>query len=579
MPLGEWATTHHWLGDLSIARLGHDLCQEPGGTPREKPMTTKRLVLIVLTLITGWIIGLALLSSWHQPQIQSQLELYQTNLVLQASDWRPLTVSPAEQDTGQRMTQDQGMGLDTATPPEPGEEPGASSGLRSLLGPDPLSAALEQYQKVRASAVETLKRAEQQAQPIRTSEVTGQRPSSASPQAAKLAHETQQLIADLDLHLGLLQIQQGETAAAIATWEQVIQQANFLNPATVAAAQVLWGFWQEPPQLLPDAKQHLQPLKGWFRYQALHRLYQLQQRPEALAQLELEQQQAAQRALLRLAIVNSIPILGLLLGSGLLIFLVLQRLLRGKDALLARHHDRVWPMPWDGETIWQVLVLFFLGQFVVGQILLPIALQLLGIQPANLSSLGQALYYLTVYALLISVGLSAVYFSIRSFLPLPSPWFSLQWRGNWICWGVGGYLVALPLVILVSLLNQRIWQGQGGSNPLLSTILANQDWLALLCFFITASIAAPLFEEFLFRGFLLASLTPLVSVNGAIVGSALVFALAHLSLSEVLPLFVLGLVLGVVYTRSQNLLAPMLLHGLWNSGTLMSLVILGSSHS
>lgn len=538
-------------------------------------MTTKRLVLIVLTLITSWIIGLALLSSWHQPQIQSQLELYQTNLVLQASDWRPLSASPSEQ----RADLAEDTDLDTGANTISGEAPVAASGVRSLLGPDPLKAAMEQYQKVRAAAVATLKRAAQQAQPSPASEVMGQQPSRGSPQAAKLAHETQQWIAELDLHLGLLQVQQGETAAAIATWEQVLQQADALNPTTVAAAQILWGLWQDPPQLLPDAQQRLQPLEGWFRYQALHRLYQLQQRPEALAQLEFEQQQAARRALLRLAIVNSIPILGLLVGSGLLIFLVLQRLLRGKEALLARHHDRVWPLPWDGETIWQVLVLFFLGQFVVGQILLPIALRILGIQPSNLSSLGQAVYYLTVYALLISVGLSAVYFSIRPFLPLPSPWFALQWRSNWIGWGVGGYLVALPLVIVVSLLNQRIWQGQGGSNPLLSTILASQDWLALLCFFITASIAAPLFEEFLFRGFLLASLTSLVSVNGAIVGSALVFALAHLSLSEVLPLFVLGLVLGVVYTRSQNLLAPMLLHGLWNSGTLISLVILGSGHT
>ncbi|MCX7595402.1 MAG: CPBP family intramembrane metalloprotease, partial [Fischerella sp.] len=48
-------------------------------------------------------------------------------------------------------------------------------------------------------------------------------------------------------------------------------------------------------------------------------------------------------------------------------------------------------------------------------------------------------------------------------------------------------------------------------------------------------------------------------------------------LSEVLPLFALGVVLGVVYTRSRNLLAPMLLHSLWNSGTLLSLFIIGSS--
>jgi uncharacterized protein len=131
-------------------------------------------------------------------------------------------------------------------------------------------------------------------------------------------------------------------------------------------------------------------------------------------------------------------------------------------------------------------------------------------------------------------------------------------------------------VIIVSLVNQQIWQGQGGSNPLLSLALESQDGVALLVFFSTAAIAAPLFEEFLFRGFLLPSLTRYLPVWGAIVASSLLFAVAHLSLSEVLPLTTLGMVLGIVYTRSRNLLAPMFLHSLWNSGTLLSLYILGS---
>jgi len=36
------------------------------------------------------------------------------------------------------------------------------------------------------------------------------------------------------------------------------------------------------------------------------------------------------------------------------------------------------------------------------------------------------------------------------------------------------------------------------------------------------------------------------------------------------------MVLGFVYSRSRNLLAPILLHGLWNGGTLVSLFILAN---
>jgi membrane protease YdiL (CAAX protease family) len=145
-------------------------------------------------------------------------------------------------------------------------------------------------------------------------------------------------------------------------------------------------------------------------------------------------------------------------------------------------------------------------------------------------------------------------------------------------WGIGGYLVATPIVILISFLNEQIWQGQGGSNPILQIVLEGKDPIALLLFFLTAAIAAPLFEEFLFRGFLLPSLTRYVPVWGAIGISALLFGVAHLSLSEILPLTTLGIILGVVYTRTRNLLASMLLHSLWNSSTLVSLYILGSTN-
>jgi hypothetical protein len=136
--------------------------------------------------------------------------------------------------------------------------------------------------------------------------------------------------------------------------------------------------------------------------------------------------------------------------------------------------------------------------------------------------------------------------------------------------------VAFPLVLLVSLLNQQLWQGQGGSNPLILLALESKNAIALIIFFFTAAIAAPIFEEIIFRGFLLASLTRYLSSGSAIVLSAVIFAAAHLSLSEVLPLTVLGIVLGFVYNRSGNLLSSILLHALWNSGTLLSLFILGS---
>jgi hypothetical protein len=254
---------------------------------------------------------------------------------------------------------------------------------------------------------------------------------------------------------------------------------------------------------------------------------------------------------------------------------LIQRLFKGQESLLATNGDLVWSTPWNWEIIIQVFVLGFL---LMGQLFVPELLSLLPIpRDPNNSRIG-AFFVLITYLSVACGSLSVLYFSIKRFFPLPENWFSFNFLSNWFLWGLGGYCSALPIVVIVSLINQKLWQGQGGSNSLLQMALENQDNIALGIFFFTAAIAAPFFEEFLFRGFLLPSLTRYTSVWGAISISSLLFAAAHLSLSEILPLTALGMVLGIVYTRSRNLLSSMLLHSLWNSGTLISLFLLGSNN-
>ncbi|HEY9752784.1 MAG TPA: type II CAAX endopeptidase family protein, partial [Coleofasciculaceae cyanobacterium] len=270
-------------------------------------------------------------------------------------------------------------------------------------------------------------------------------------------------------------------------------------------------------------------------------------------------------------------VIGSTIGTILLLMLMAQWLLRNKQALLALDGVAGWQTPWDAEMIWQVLIF---GFFFLGQIAFPLVLgsvqSIAGISIAEFGERAKAVYILINYLFLAAGGLLVLYWSIKPYFPLPEGWFQFNWKANWLLWGAGGYFVALPLVILVSLINQQIWQGGGGSNPILPIALEGRDPVTLGCFFFTAAIAAPIFEETLFRGFLLPSLTRSMPLWAAIALSSVIFAVAHLSLSEVLPLTVLGMVLGFVYVRSRNLLASILLHSLWNTGTLVSLVLLGN---
>jgi uncharacterized protein len=333
----------------------------------------------------------------------------------------------------------------------------------------------------------------------------------------------------------------------------------------------------------------------------LSRLYQLQQRTEALTQLQAQEQQIAQQTLVKLALVSTVPAIGSLVGVAIILSLGIRRLLRSRaetrpdlrsesrldkatdtDMVISGLTSGGWQVPWDWETIAWVLIVGFL---FAGQVAIPGVLGLgsnllnqqgVSISLAATAGRSKAFYTLAYYLLMAGTGLFVLYQAVKPYAPLPEDWFRLTGKRNWVVWGLGGYFVALPLMFVVSLLNQQIWQGQGGSNPLLQIVLEEGDPVALLIFFLTAAVAAPIFEEILFRGFLLPSLTRYLPVWGAIALSGLIFAMAHLSLAEVLPLATLGVVLGIVYTRSRGLLASMLLHSLWNSVTMIGLFILGS---
>ena len=139
---------------------------------------------------------------------------------------------------------------------------------------------------------------------------------------------------------------------------------------------------------------------------------------------------------------------------------------------------------------------------------------------------------------------------------------------------LGTVLMVLPAVALSGWLIERIWGDPGGSNPLLDLVLTSADPIALACFALTAIVLAPLFEETIFRGVLL----PVVgrSLGGvvAVVVSAAVFAVAHLSLGELVPLFLLGIGLGWLRWRSGRLASSVIMHGLWNALTFTNLLLL-----
>jgi membrane protease YdiL (CAAX protease family) len=82
--------------------------------------------------------------------------------------------------------------------------------------------------------------------------------------------------------------------------------------------------------------------------------------------------------------------------------------------------------------------------------------------------------------------------------------------------------------------------------------------------FALAVVAAPLCEEFIFRGLIYGGLRRSMSAVPAMLASAAIFAVIHPPLS-MLPVFVLGVCTAWTYERSKTLLAPMLVHAVYNA--------------
>jgi ABC-2 type transport system permease protein len=90
------------------------------------------------------------------------------------------------------------------------------------------------------------------------------------------------------------------------------------------------------------------------------------------------------------------------------------------------------------------------------------------------------------------------------------------------------------------------------------------DSVTLLWLGSLAVVAAPIFEEFIFRGLIFGGLRRSLGPAAAAVASAAIFAIVHPPAS-VVPVFGLGLAAALVYERTRMLAGPMIVHATYNA--------------
>lgn len=128
-----------------------------------------------------------------------------------------------------------------------------------------------------------------------------------------------------------------------------------------------------------------------------------------------------------------------------------------------------------------------------------------------------------------------------------------------LVWGVVAWLGAsLASAVVVTLLEALgIDVSPQAAEQALGLV---EPWVAVVAIVILAPIA----EEVFFRGVVFNAFLRERGPRLAYLGSAALFAVIHLSIVALLPIFLLGLALAWVYDRTGSLLAPIVMHAVVN---------------
>lgn len=132
--------------------------------------------------------------------------------------------------------------------------------------------------------------------------------------------------------------------------------------------------------------------------------------------------------------------------------------------------------------------------------------------------------------------------------------------------------VAIASTLITPLLENNLGK-QELQAPVQMIIDAKQNNPALLVYLaILTVIVAPICEEIVFRGYIYGTLKRFSCRFFAATVSALFFAVVHTSLWSLVPLFIVGFCLAIIYEKSGSLWAAILTHAMFNGVTTCYLI-------
>jgi membrane protease YdiL (CAAX protease family) len=126
-------------------------------------------------------------------------------------------------------------------------------------------------------------------------------------------------------------------------------------------------------------------------------------------------------------------------------------------------------------------------------------------------------------------------------------------------WGVAAWVVSTLLIGIAAVVLEQL-----GVEPEPQAAERAIELLNPVLVVLAIVVLAPIAEEVFFRGVVFNAWLREGGRRFAFIGSAVLFAVIHVSLVSLLPIFVLGLMLAWIYNRTGTLVAPIAMHATVN---------------
>ncbi|XP_047331294.1 uncharacterized protein LOC124934839 [Impatiens glandulifera] len=243
---------------------------------------------------------------------------------------------------------------------------------------------------------------------------------------------------------------------------------------------------------------------------------------------------------------------------------------------------RRWDVPWKWQTVSLTSLACGLS-FVLTGLIESAAIPYLGIQVDELSLDQKAQILFLDQSIVTAVVLGVIFTLTKSSETDSNEIFRYDFKEpfnlqkGWLLWAgiglAGGALTIVLTGVVMSFFSSEAPQRDADALVRLLPLIGSSN-ISTACLLGITGVLAPVLEETVFRGFFMVSLTQWLPTPLAVFISAGVFAIAHLAPGEFPQLFSLGVALGFSYAQTRNLLTPIMIHSLWNSGVILFLTFL-----